>query len=85
MEERHEILSKFASTLVNSGHSVNSSRILIVQDVTKYIDNLRLSSLPETHKHYRPMYLSNVYKQSESQINEYLDKMNWFADKEEDG
>ena len=59
--------------------------MLIVQGVIKYMDNIRLSSFPETHKHYMSMYLSNVYKQSERQINKYLGKMNWFADKEEDG
>ena len=67
-EERQKILSKFAAKLINSGHSRKSSRILIVQGVTKYLDNVRLSKLPEVHKFYRPLYLSKEYKQPERQI-----------------
>ena len=85
-EDRQKILSHLASKMVNSGHSLNSSRILIVQGVTKYYDNLRLSKLPQNHKHFRSLYLSTGYKQSERQIQKYMGKMTWFSDGEkEDG
>ena len=55
MKERWEILSILARKMRNSGHSMKSTRIIIVQGVTKYVDNKRLHNLPKTHEDYRPM------------------------------
>ena len=57
----------------------------IVQGVTKYLDNVRLSELERNHKHFRPLYLSKEYNQGERQISKYMGKMTWFDNKEEDG
>ena len=37
VEVKQDILSKFARKLINSGHSVRSSRIILVQGVVKYL------------------------------------------------
>ena len=39
------ILSEFAQKLINSGHTMLYTKITLVQGVSKYLDNLRLSKL----------------------------------------
>ena len=77
--ERTSIISKFAQKMVNSGHCNNSTRITIVHGVMKYLDNLRLSRLPNTHPHYRPMYLEKKYKEGERQLTKQGAKLTWFG------
>ena len=57
---RTEALNKFASKLVNSGHSCQSARIMIVQGVTRYLHKVKLSQLPIEDLNYAPLY-SKVY------------------------
>ena len=45
--ERERVLSTFAQKLINSGPTVKSSEIIIVQGVTKYLDNRRRHNLPK--------------------------------------
>ena len=72
LEERQRILSNLAEKMINSGHSQKSTMIMIVQGVTKYLDNLRLSKLEPDHKHYRPMYLSKEFNQVGRQVEKYM-------------
>ena len=55
---------KLASKMVNSGHTEKSTRVMIVQGVTKYLDNVRLSELPEEDKFYRPLYLDKKHQKT---------------------
>ena len=43
LKEKQVILSRFAQKLINSGHSVESSKILIVQGAVKYFHKLEAS------------------------------------------
>ena len=80
-ETRTEILNKFASKLVNSGHSHQSSRIIMVQGVTKYLHNLKLSRLPEQDPNFVPLYLSRQYRETERQCEKKMAKTNWFKER----
>ena len=72
------ILSNFAQKLVNSGHSQFSTKVFLVQGVTKYLYRVKLSKLPRDHPQFRPLYLAKEYKESQRQIDKYCAKMDWF-------
>ena len=75
---RTEALNKFASKLVNSGHSCQSARIMIVQGVTRYLHKVKLSQLPIEDLSYAPLYFDKKFKEQERQSDKYLAKMNWY-------
>ena len=72
------ILNKFAYKLINSGYRNQEARVLLVQGLTKYNDLLRRDNLPVNHKKYRPMYLRKEFRESERQLEKYMQKMCWF-------
>ena len=78
VDERREILSRFGQKLVNLGHSLKSSCIMMVHGVTKYFEILRKHKLPQDHPEYKPMHLSKEYEQSNRQIKKQLAKVTWF-------
>ena len=63
LESRQNILSKFAQKLINSGHSVESAKVIIVQGVTKYVNKVKMSKLDKTDSRYKPLYLSKEYNE----------------------
>ena len=67
------ILSTYAQKLVNSGHSQLSTKIFIIQGITKYLHKVRLSKLPKDNECYQPLYLSKSFNEEQRQINKYLD------------
>ena len=75
---RTEILNKFATKLVNSGHSQQSSRIILVQGVTKYLHRLKMSRLPEHDPRFTPLYLDKHFRETERQCEKKMAKTNWF-------
>ena len=79
-DAKTEALNKFASKLVNSGHSCQSSRIIIVHGVTKYLHKVKLSMLPRSDPRFEPLYFDKLYKEDERQCDKYLAKMSWFKD-----
>ena len=78
---RTKVLDKFAAKLVNSGHSPQSSRILIVQGVMKYLHKVKLSKLNHDDPSYEPLYLNKTYREDARQCDKYLAKMNWYKSK----
>ena len=78
---RTDILNKFARKLVNSGHSSQSARILLVQGTTKYLHKLKLSRLPEEDPNFEPLYLSKEYREDERQYEKKMAKTRWFKSK----
>ena len=68
VEDKQVILSKFARKLLNSGHSIASSRYILVHGVMKYFEMLRKSSLPEKHSDYKPLHFDKFYKRDERKI-----------------
>ena len=71
-------MNKFASKLINSGHSCQSARIIIVQGVTKYVHKVKVSLLPPEDPNFAPLYFDKKFKENERQCDKYLAKMNWF-------
>ena len=54
--EVQSILSTFGQKLINSGHSVMSSRYVLVHGMVKFTELKRLSSLPAKHADHKPLY-----------------------------
>ena len=74
----NDILSKYAQKLVNSGHSQLSTKIFIVQGVTKFLHKVKISRLPVDHPQYKPLYMAKEYNENQRQVDKFLAKMNWF-------
>ena len=75
---KQEILSRFANKLINSGHSLKSTRIILVQGITKYLYKVRLDNLDPCSPKYKPLYLDKSYNEDERQVYKYMSKMTWF-------
>ena len=81
LKEKQEVLSNFAFKLINSGHSVKSTRIILVQGITKFMYKVELSNLDPDDVNYKPLYLDKEFDEDERQVNKYLAKMVWFKNK----
>ena len=75
---KQEILSTYGLKLINSGHSIKSARILLVQGVVKYLWKLKLSQLPCDDPMYSPMFLDKNYCEETRQIDKYQARAGWF-------
>ena len=75
---KQDVLSRYAIKLINSGHSVKSARILLVQGTVKYLWKVEMSELPPTDKRFQPLYLSKTYNEETRQVAKYQAKMSWF-------
>ena len=73
-----DIFNKFARMLVNSGHSSQSARILMVQGTMKYLHKLKMLRLPEEDPNFEPMYLNKEYREDERQYEKKMAKTRWF-------
>ena len=82
---RTDILSKFASKMVNSGHSVGETKKVLVKGVTKYLFLLDNSHRPRNDANFRPLYVGKDYLAPERQLKKYMAKMNWFRNGSSDG
>ena len=78
------ILSQFSQKMINSGHSVNQTKRVLVSGVTKFLFLVDCSRKKETDPLYKPLYVGKEYKAEERQLSKYLAKMNWFRKKNED-
>ena len=75
-------LDTLAQKLVNSGHSQQSTRILLVQGVTNYLYKVKCLELEADHTNYEPLYKSKRYKEEERQTKKFLARANWYKKKE---
>ena len=81
---KQDILSRFGTKLINSGHSVRSARVIIVQGVVKYLHKLECSKLPADDVNYRPLYLDKSYQEDGRQIDKFRARMDWYKSKKRD-
>ena len=75
---RTKILDDFAQKLRNSGYRAQSSKIMIILGVSRYLHKLKLSRLPENDPEYTPLYLDKKYTEKERQCEKKMAKSNWF-------
>ena len=61
LPEKHTILSTFAQKMLNSGHSIESTRIVPVHAVVKFLDMVRMSELPTDDSGHRPLHFEKNY------------------------
>ena len=73
-----EALSKFAQKMVNSNHSIASTRIVLVHGTTKYLDMLRRSKLDSSDTSFKPLHLEKHYKRYERRLSKFLAKSGWY-------
>ena len=57
VEMKQEILSAYGKKLINSGHSLKSARIILVQGVVKFLWKVKLSQLPREDTQHRLLHL----------------------------
>ena len=73
-----EILSNFSQKLVNSGHSVRSSQIVLVHGVTKFAELLRQSKLPKCDPGYKPLHLGRDHDKYNRKLRKILSRTSWY-------
>ena len=78
MNVKQTILSKFSQKLLNSGFSLQSSQIILVHGVTRYLELVRNSERPTSHKLYKPLYYDKNYMKLERKLQKYEAKSNWY-------
>ena len=78
---KQQILSRYAEKLINSGHSIKSARIILVQGVVKFLWKVDLDKLPKEDTNHRPLYMDKTYNEEMRQITKYQAKMQWFKSK----
>ena len=76
--ERSKLLSKLSNKIVNSGHSIEEAKRLIVKGVAKYLYLRECSDKPKCDPNFRPLYLWKEFKESERQVTKYMAKMGWY-------
>ena len=60
--EKQEILSKFASKMLNSKHSVESVKFILVHAVTRYNELIRKSKLNPEDPNFKPLHFDQILK-----------------------
>ena len=78
IKKKRKILSEYGQKLINSGHSVKSARIIMVQGVVKYLWKVELSNLSEDDPKFCPLYLDKTYNEECRQVSKYRAKMSWY-------
>ena len=78
---KQEILSNFCQKIINSGHSINSCRYLLVHGATKYIEKLKNSKLPMDHKDYQPLHFGKDFNRDGRKLKKFLAKSGWYSQK----
>ena len=77
--EKQSMLSKFAQKMINSGHSVASTQIILVHGVTKFNEIVRRSALPVTDPLYQPVHYDKNHKKYERKLRKFLAKSSWYS------
>ena len=80
-----EILSSFSSKLINSGHSIASSQLVIVHGLTKYYEILRRSKLDPSHRDFQPVHFGKEYNKVERKLKKFLATKNWYSEESGSG
>ena len=75
---KQNILSDYAQKLVNSGFSVKSCQLTLVHGVSRYLDLVEKSNLPENDKDFKPLYYGKDFNKLERKLNKYLAKSGWY-------
>ena len=72
-------LSNYDNKMLNSGHSLQEAKRVIVCGVTtKYLFLLECSSKELSDADYKPLYVGKEYNEVERQLEKYLIKMGWY-------
>ena len=79
---KQEILSTFCQKMLNSGHSVASSQFIVVHGVLRYLEFVRCSELPETHKDYKPLYCPKNFDMCNRRLRNILARTSWYEESE---
>ena len=76
--EKQNILSEFAQKLLNSGHSLSGSQLVLVHGTSRYLDLVRKSELPTDDPQYKPLHYGKNFKKIERKLSKHLNKTGWY-------
>ena len=71
VDEKQLILSKMAQKMINGGHSLASTQLVLVHGIVKLNEMIRNSKLDPTQKNYKPLHSESTY----DRFNRKLQKM----------
>ena len=75
---KQSALSAFAQKLRNLGFSVESSRLILVHGVTRYLEMVGKSNLAPSHEQFKPQYYDKYYRKLERRLQKYEQKAGWY-------
>ena len=79
MVRKQEILSVFSQKLLNSGFSLASAQLIVVHRLTRYLEMVRCSNLPENNPKYKPFYWDKSYNRLERKLKKFEAKNGWYS------
>ena len=62
------ILSTFAQKMLNCGHSINGTKLVLFHGAVKFLDILRKSELHADDKGHQPLHFEKGYKRLERRL-----------------
>ena len=71
-------LSDFARKMINSNHSIASTKITLVHGTTRYLEMLRRSKLDVSDPKYKPLHFDKQYMRYERRLKKFLARSNWY-------
>ena len=77
-ETRAKIISDFAQKIVNSGHSNEVCRKIVILGLSKYMHNRDMDSKPKTDPQYRPIHLAKTYEEHNRQLHKQILKDHYY-------
>ena len=79
ISEKQEILSVFAQKMLNSGHSLASTQLVLVHGVSKFNEIVRNSLLPTSDPRYKPVHFDKKFKLYDRKLRKILSKSGWYS------
>ena len=65
--------------MLNSGHSIESTKVTLVHGVTKYLEMSRRSKLNANDPKFQPLHFDKEYKKCERKLSKFLAKSGWYS------
>ena len=78
-DKRVETVNKFIQLVINSGHSFQYTKAVILQALSKYVYMVGRDRLPKNDKHYLPLHRSRKHDRVRRNLLKYTNQATWYS------
>ena len=78
-EKRVNIVENFIQLVVNSGHSFQYTKAVVLQALSKYVYMVGRDKLPIEDKHYLPLHRPRGYDRVRRNLSKYTQQATWYT------